>query len=269
MSAEDFLAETTQAFALSVLKTLPKKQQTYANLNKRLRDLDHKPVKRATFFRWKAEPVPLIDAVEEIVRALPAPEPSLEKRVNPPPRAVPVLDKRAVQAIPQELLDAVGHRMLIIAKGEGLDAVERNIVKMANAIGERADKIAEALLQSRSEKKETKAGDGGVTESTVAEAAADAAQRAVLSLQTMAAAMGMITDSRVKWSEGFRNYAEGDRLSGEGAKFHAEAETVRQTNAADGARDVSPGTQQRRGADQDASFIDDAVQQMRDYEKGK
>lgn len=183
------------------------------------------------------EATPLIGEVVAKVVAEVAPQPKVSTTNVP-------VNMAAIESLPSELVDALGLRMLIVAKGQGLDRVEDAIVKVASAIAGQAAEIAKGLLEAVPEDQPS-----------------NPARNAVQSLATLAEAMHRITSSRMLFSLGYRNYSEGDRLSGEGAKFRAEAEVIENTGRADNAKEIPGSYQQVSGEEED-----DAISAMRDLE---
>lgn len=237
------LKNADHALVCEVWNAIPEAYRTYDEVKTRLGRLGFKCFK-ATFYRWRRA-------------GFNATMPPLD------PGKTVTLNREALTGIPPELVDALGLRMLIIAKGEGLDRVEDAIVKVATAIAQKAEQIATQLLEPRGDSETvTKGLDGEMIESKAVSAAADAAQRAVTSLATLTDAMHRIVASRVMFSLAHRNYAEGDRLSGEGKKYQAEAATISNAARADSAKTVEGEYQTV-----DAEYEDDAVTAMRDLEK--
>jgi hypothetical protein len=159
------------------------------------------------------------------------------------PATLPAVDREALKGIPDDLIEALGLRMMIVAKGEGLDRVEDAIVRVVAAISGKADAIAEQLLAG--------------------EEAAGAAKNAVSALAECAEAMHRVTAARTLISVGYRNFAEGDRLAGEGEKYRAEAETTRNAARADNAKVINPGAGQGY---EDTDADDEALSALRDVE---
>jgi hypothetical protein len=163
-----------------------------------------------------------------------------------------------LDGIPVELVQAMGVRVLAIAKGEGLDKVEDAIVLVAGAIAGRAEDIAKGLLEPQTET-ETSEEKTRTDQST-------AAMNAVNALGKLTDCLNRINASRVLWSMAHRNFAEGDLLSGQGRKYDAEAATILQEARANGARDITPTAP---GDFDDAEAEDEAMAALRDVEGTK
>lgn len=133
--------------------------------------------------------------------------------------------------VPQALQDALGLRLLYVARGEGLDKVEDAIIQLSGAIASKAPQIAEMLLDTESETAEVTTSDETVTKKVVEKG--KVARAAVSALTQLASAMQTITASRVMVSLAHRNFAEGDKLD-------AEATAIIETGRADNAKVISP-----------------------------
>lgn len=213
-------------------------------------------VPRSSLIRWVSAAKGIPIEVERAATATLPPKTEVARA-----RAAGELDD-----IPAAILEAIGPRMLIVAQGKGLERVEDAIGKMADAISALAPQVAEQLLDTEEESQSVKK-DGEIVTATTTRKA-QAAKNVVGALQTLATAMQMVTASRVARSGAFRNFAEGDQLSGVGAKSKAEAETIRQAAAADGAKDITPrGGPAHRPLDQD--YQDEAMAALADIEKGR
>lgn len=238
------------------------------HLNARLAELGYEPVARSSFHRWnskhKKDPttaIPTIPRMESLA-------PSVEKQAAPlgPHRITPAHTAAIdLTGIPRDLIDALGLRLMIVAKGDGLDRVEDAIVRVATAISNKAEAIADQLLATERES-ETVTKDGEKVTSKTVEAA-NAAKNAVHALSVLADSMHRIVASRTLFSVAHRNFADSDRLSGEGEKFRAEAETTRNAARADNARVINPQAGPH-GFD-DAEREDEALEALRDVEGQK
>lgn len=246
------LPQPDPSLALQTWFALPVAGRNIDNLNKKLKEMGFGRVPKTTLYRWRDEAKPGHTDPEKFIAR------------HSPTIPVPSLDLKPIDTtgIPEDLIEALGLRVLVIAKGEGLDRVENAIVKIAEAIAGKAEQIATQLLDTESETTEiTKAGEDLVSSKTVK--AAEAARSAVNSLAICAEAMHKVTASRTLWSLAFRNFSEGDRLSGEGAKLRAEAETVHNATRADNAKDITPGRPY------DKNIEDEAVESLREVEARK
>jgi hypothetical protein len=258
------LKPTLPELAVDTYFALPRNQQNIRGLNARLAQLGYAPVPKSSLYRWtKKDADWAIRPSKRSERTIPA---VIQKEAVPFLPSVSAAQAAApdLKGIPQELIDALGVRMLVVAKGTGLDRVEDAIVKVATAIAGKAEDIAEQLLATERETQEVKK-DGETVSSKTVEAA-NAARNAVNALSTLADAMHRITASRTLFSVASRNFAEGDQLSGAGEKYRAEAETTRNAARADNAKNITPPG--APGFD-DIEAEDEAVAALREVESQK
>lgn len=255
------LLTTTAEFAVETYNALPEKDRSFPALLRRLAELGYQSVPRSSFFRWKAHSAPRPPRIK------PIPIAEVRKAVISLPPTIPTPEQIAIQApdmsgIPDELKDALGIRLLMVAKGNGLDRVEDAIVKVATSIAARAEDIAADLLKTAQESLETSK-DGDVVSAKKTADPAAGAKNAVQCLVVLADAMHKIVGARTLFSHADRNFAEGKKLSGEAEKFKAEADVTRLAARADNARDITP---QRPGDFDDAEAEDEALSALRDLE---
>lgn len=249
------LLPTTPEFALETYNALPDKERGFPALLRRLAEIGHQPVVRSSFFRWRGriKHIPLAEArmaVPSLPQTLPAPAEIIAKAPD-------------LSGIPDELKDALGIRLLLVAKGNGLDRVEDAIVKVATSIAARAEDIAADLLKTAQESIETSKDGETVSAKKTADPAAGA-KNAVQSLAVLADAMHKIVGARTLFSHADRNFAEGKKLSGEGEKYQAEAEVTRLAARAEGAKDITP---RAPGDFTDAAVEDEAQAALRELEE--
>ncbi len=216
------LKPTPPDLAVRAFDALPEERRTIKEVNAKLFDMGFAPVSKSTLYRWRGE-------VAHGPKRIPA--------------TLPAVDREALKGIPDDLIEALGLRMMIVAKGEGLDRVEDAIVRVVNAISNKAEAIAEQILTG--------------------EDAANAAKSAVTALAECAEAMHRVTAARTLISVGYRNFAEGDRLAGESEKYRAEAETTRNAARADNAKVINPASV---GGFDDTGADDEALEALRDVE---
>lgn len=251
---------TTPDVVVEVWNAMPPVQRHLAGLNTRLTELGYSRISRATMYRWLKD-----NKLPEIPDGIVA---QAAKVVAPAPTPLTVGKPIDLEGIPEPLIEALGLRVLVIAKGHGLDRVEDAVVKVSMAIAGKAEEIAAALLETESESETVEKG-GETVKSTRRADAASAAMNAVNALSKLADAMHRITASRVLWSVGHRNFAESDRLSGEGEKYRAEAETTRLAARADNARTINQPTVEGAAQGFDPDADDEALTAMRDVESRK
>lgn len=251
MPAAAGLRPTSPEFAVETWLSLPEDSRNIATLNRALADLHYTTVTKASFYRWLKQPPKAPKQVGKVAQ-------EIVQRVAVQKSAVESAEAGHLdlKGIPTELVDALGVRVLLVAKGQGFDKVEDAIVKVATAIADEAATIAKNLLAPQTE---TVTEEGKSTSST-----ADSAKNAVGALAVLADAMHRITAARTLPSIAHRNYAEGDRLMGEGDKYRAEAETTRQAARADNAKVINPSGGPA-GFD-DVEQEDEALAALRDIE---
>lgn len=242
------LNATDPAFAVATWNALPEEQRNVDVLNRQLADLGFAPVAKASLYRWLKQPVKIAEkAVKKTIKLAER----VEKATTSSAADYAHLD---LKGIPDELVEALGIRVLLIAKGEGHDKLEQAIVLVATAIAQEAPQIAKQLLMAETE---TVDADGLKT----IKRPADAAKNAIQALAVCADSLHKITASRTLPSLAHRNYGEGDRLMGEGDRARAEAETTRQSARADNARVIN-----QPGGFEDQETEDEALAALRDAE---
>lgn len=206
MEDESKLLPTPREFAVETWNALSKKRRSLAALNKALAQLGRAPVAKSNLWRWLNPPT----AVKEIGKQIAG---------KPIARPTPAETAEMLKGIPSDLIDVFGVRVLLVAKGQGLDRLEDAIVKVASAIAGKSEEIANAIL---------KPGDESL-----------GAKNAVSALSILAESMHRVVAARTLPSMAHRNYGEGDRFAGEGEKFKAEAENTRAAGRVDAARTIN------------------------------
>jgi hypothetical protein len=150
-----------------------------------------------------------------------------------PPREPGQLD---MSDIPASLRDALDPRLVPMFRSEKLDEVQGALVKIAVAIGNRAEDIADALLDPESDIETVATDDGQSTTKTTKKGQIPAAAAGVLS--GIAEAMKTIMAAKAIVSMADRNYAEGAMLRGAGQKHLAEARAIFEDGRAGRAKQI-------------------------------
>jgi hypothetical protein len=161
-------------------------------------------VSKASVCRWAKEWRRVVRTAADLVTTEPKPS---------PPQAVAPTDSQ--QGISPDLLDVLPPRLLGVARGKGIDAVEDAICVLSEAIGREAASIVEA-------------GDKIRLRTTVA------------ALGVLAGAVERIAAARSTPSAAHRSYCEGDRLLAEGEKLRAEAQSILSGARAASAKEITP-----------------------------
>lgn len=190
--------------------SLPARERSVRAVTERLNQTGHK-VSKTSVGRWAKEWQEGPQPVEEVAeRLLPAPESSADD---------------VFEGISDELRNALSPRLLAITEGEGLTRCENAVVKLADAIAERAPDIAAQLLDAESETTETTSGDDGEVAKKVTEKA-KVARSAVQAIATLAQAMSILTQAKHLSAMSHRNFAEGDMLLAQAERHRQEARKV-------------------------------------------
>lgn len=227
----------------SVWVALPKRG--YDALVAKLAEQDYQAPSRSAFFRQKAKwpeqertawtaqrpEIGLIAAAAksaasgESFKPLPVVVPGQGQQQAPP--AAP-FDTTALRDIPDALIEALGLRMIPTARVDGLDKFEDELLRAVKAIVDRGD------------------------------------ENCSRDLATLAGAHRDIMSARSLVSMQFRNFADGDRLSGEAARFNAEAENIRNAGRADNAKEINGSS---GGPSYESGDVEDeAIAAMREVE---
>lgn len=249
---QDGLKPTAPQLALDTWAGLPRKQRNFARLNSTLAELGYEAVNKSTFYRWLKVPPEKRAAQRAAQKAI------ARAAVVP----VPIEPQEAVDlnGVPEELIEAFGLRVLLVAKGsKAHDLAEAAIVSMIEAIAAKADDIAEQLLMPETEVVDDN-GSKTITRS------AGAAKGAVETMAQLVDALHRVTASRTLPSLAHRNFSEGDRLIGEAKKFLAEADTIANAGRSDNAKTIDqPGT----GSGDNAEYEAEALAAIQEIERGK
>lgn len=140
--------------------------------------------------------------------------------------------------ITRVLQDVLSPRLLKIAEGKGLDRVEDAVIKLADAIGSQAPKIAEMLLDTETETETVTAGGEAGSETTKKTEKARVARSAVTALTQLAQALHTVTAARSMVANAHLSFSQGDR-------FAAEANAIFEGGRADRAKEINPKGAQR------------------------